>query len=64
MSDLTVTPMPDTAFNRRMADGHRMRVGHTLDARSVSSDGVLWHTVRLCCGDALPSSVPTWSQYV
>jgi hypothetical protein len=58
-----VTPQ-DTPFQRRMARGHHIRQGHPLDAMQVSADGVLWHTVRLCCGQAIPATVATWDEHV
>lgn len=61
MSDaLHVSTIPDTPFSRRMAAGHAMRLGHTENAVHVSADGMLWHKVRLCCGDTIPATVPTW----
>lgn len=55
-----VEPLPDTAMQRRMAAGHAMRLGHAENAVHVSADGVLWHKLRLCCGDTMPATVPTW----
>ena len=49
-----------TLFNARMARGHEMRLGHELKAVQVSDDGILWHTVRLCCGETIPDTVETW----
>jgi hypothetical protein len=60
MAKLIETPA-DTPFNRRMAEGHKNRTGHKLDAVQVSDDGVLWHTVRLCCGETVPETVDTWT---
>jgi hypothetical protein len=51
----------DTPFNRRLAEGHLHRTGHALDAVQVSDDGVLWYTVRLCCGETVPDTVDTWT---
>jgi len=59
---LQVSPIPDTPMRRRMAAGHEMRHGHTLDAVHVTSDGMLWHTVRLCCGEAIPAAVAGWDE--
>lgn len=53
-------PLPDTEFARRVAEGHRLRLGHSLEAFNVSDDGMLWHTVRTCCGDTEPETVPTF----
>jgi hypothetical protein len=55
-----VAPIPDTPFQRRLAAGHGMRLGHPLQAVHVTSDGMLWHTVRRCCGEAIPAAVGTW----
>lgn len=49
-----VESLADTAFNRRMAEGHKNRTGHALDAVQVSDDGELWRIVRLCCGETVP----------
>lgn len=61
---IAVEPLPDTAFNRRMAQGHKARLGHKLIAEHVSADRILWHTVRLCCGDTVPARVSTWAAVV
>lgn len=50
----------DTPFNRRLAEGHEFRTGHKLDSVMVSDDGVLWYTVRLCCGETVPETVTEW----
>lgn len=59
---MQVSTIPDTPFERRMAQGHRIRLGHELNAVHVSSDGVLWHKVNLCCGDSIPESVASWEE--
>jgi hypothetical protein len=56
-------PIPDTPFQRRMARGHYNLRGHKLNAVHVSDDGILWHTVRLCCGDTVPDTVQTWADH-
>ena len=55
-----VESVPETPFNRRMAEGHKNRMGHMMDAVQVSDDGTLWHTVRLCCGETVSETVPVW----
>jgi hypothetical protein len=57
---LQIQPLHDTPLQRRIAAGHLQRTGHPLDAVSVSGDGVLWHTVRRCCGESVPPEVATW----
>ena len=37
-----------------------MRLGHEENAVHVSADGILWHKVRLCCGDTIPATVDTF----
>ena len=54
-------PLADNSFNRRMAQGHVNRTGHKLEAHQVSNDGVLWHTVRECCGEVEPETLAVWS---
>jgi hypothetical protein len=61
---VAVTPVPDTAFNRRMAYGHEMRLGHAADFRHVTADRVLWHRVAACCGDVVPVEVATFDKVV
>lgn len=56
-----IEELPDTSFMRRMAEGHETRMGHKLDAVNVSEDGMLWHMVRLCCGETVPETVGTWT---
>ena len=52
---IIMSAVPDTAFQRRMAEGHEIRMGHKLDAVHVSDDGgQIWRMVRLCCGDKIP----------
>jgi hypothetical protein len=51
-------------FNQRLARGHRMRLGHELKAVQVSEDGILWHTVRLCCGETIPDTVDAWEDHI
>lgn len=58
MAKFTKTPAV-TPFNRRMSAGHEMRLGHEMDAVLVSDDGELWRSVRLCCGETVPETVPT-----
>ena len=60
MAKLTLTKSPahievfaDTSFRGRMAAGHKLRTGHSLDAVNVSDDGQIWHIVRLCCGETV-----------
>lgn len=48
-------------FHARLARGHEIRKGHALHAVEVSQDGILWHTVRLCCGETIPDTVSTWN---
>lgn len=48
--------LSDNSFNQRMADGHRMRLGHKLDAVHVSEDREVWDLVRMCCGDPHPAT--------
>jgi hypothetical protein len=59
---MMVERLADTPFNARLARGHVMRTGHTLNARQVSEDGILWHTVKLCCGEEIPATVSTWGE--
>lgn len=61
---MIITTPHNTAFQQRMARGHRIRTGHNLDALQVSEDGVLWHTVKRCCGETVPKTVETWEQHV
>jgi len=56
-----IEPMPATAMQERAAQGHRARLGHRADFRHVSDDGKLWHRVAVCCGEAIPDTVPTWA---
>ena len=56
-------PIPDTPFNRRLAEGHRNRTGHEQNAVHVSDDGTLWHRVRLCCDETIPETVETWADH-
>jgi hypothetical protein len=60
---MIVEPLKDTPFQARMARGHKMRLGHELKAVQVSSDGILWHTIKLCCGETIPESVETWADH-
>lgn len=59
---VAVTPVPDTAFNRRMAQGHELRMGHAADFRHVTADRVVWHRIRVCCGEAVPETVATFDR--
>ena len=52
-----------TPFQRRMEIGHEMRTGHRADFVHVSEDGILWHRVALCCGQAIPEHVPTFADH-
>lgn len=61
---MMVEPVANNSFNARMAEGHKRRLGHDLKAVQVSADGILWHTVRLCCGETVPETVPTWSEVI
>lgn len=61
---VAVVPVLDTAFNRRMAQGHEARMGHAADFRQVSADRVVWHRVRVCCGDVVPETVDTFDKMV
>lgn len=58
MAKFTETPAA-TPFNQRMAAGHKARFGHEVDVLLVSDDGELWRSVRLCCGETVPETVPT-----
>ena len=58
---LQTEPILHTPFNRRMAEGHKMRIGHKLNRVQVTADGVLWHGVNLCCGETAPETVTTWA---
>lgn len=61
---MKTSELPDTLLNRQMTAGHRARKGHDLNAIQVSSDGTLWQTVKLCCGETIPESAPTWEEIV
>ena len=52
--------IPQTPMYARMAEGHLIRTGHKLVAVHASSDGIVWLTVRLCCGEQVPGEAPTW----
>ncbi len=47
----------NTEFQRRMALGHRNRLGHELEMVQISDDGIIWRNVRLCCGDTVPDTL-------
>lgn len=53
-------PITDNAYNRRMAEGHKRRTGHDLVGYQASDDGVLWHTIRECCGETEPEKLTGW----
>ena len=53
-------PLADTPMNHRLEVGHALRTGHELEAEQVSDDGILWHTVRACCGETEPETLPVW----
>lgn len=61
---LAVTPVPDTAFIRRMMQGHEVRKGHTANFSHVTADHVVWHRVAVCCGEAAPTEVATFDRLV
>jgi hypothetical protein len=46
---METTPIPDTTFYRRMAQGHVQRKGHTLTGYLTSEDGVIYTLTRTCC---------------
>lgn len=56
------TVIPDTPMNRVFARGHENRTGHRLNGMLVSADNVLWHRVRLCCGET-PEAVLAAAQF-
>jgi hypothetical protein len=60
---MIVQPISVTPYQARMARGHAILQGHKLRAVQVSSDGILWHTVRLCCGEEIPTTVDTWKDH-
>jgi hypothetical protein len=45
----TTAPIPDNPFWRRMAAGHRIRLGHDLAGVHVYGGGGIWHLERSCC---------------
>lgn len=47
---LTREPIPNFSFWRRMADGHKLRTGHTLTGYLTSKGGIST-LVRTCCTD-------------
>ena len=58
-----VATVPSTPMEQRMARGHKIRTGHDQVALQVSDDGILWHKVRVCCGEQVPESVETWEDH-
>lgn len=55
---METTPIPDSAFYRRMAQGHAMRHGHALTGYLASDDGAIYKLIRTCCDDEAPSASP------
>lgn len=63
--EILITPIPNTPFQRQMAQGHKNRTGHALRGHQVSQDGMVWATVRECCGENDAQRLPkTWAEVV
>lgn len=51
IAPLTRQDIPDTSFYRRMADGHKTRMGHALTGYLVTGEEGISQLVRTCCID-------------